>query len=207
MLCPFDCNSMKPGIKTIIAGGVLFVLGAFVVPLLVVLPLILRSSNAVQFKIPGTIEATVAKPGRYYLWNDFRTIYEGKSYDRSESIPDGIEIRIHDSKGELLPFVASTSISSSAGAGSKTSIGYLEVENPGKVKIEVSGGNEERIFSFSEFVFPKMFGLFFAGFGLSILVALSGFGIMLWGIVKLIRADKKGGQNIVDNAAPPYASS
>jgi hypothetical protein len=181
---------MKRGIKTIIAGGVLFVLGAFVIPLFcvvfAVLYLLLGPSNEVQFKIPGSAQATIEKPGRYYVWNDFRTIYEGKNYDRSEKIPDGVEIRIHDSNGELLKFVGSSAISSSAGASSKNSIGYVEVERPGKVGIEVSGGNEERIFSFSQLGFLKPLGLILGGFGLSILVAIAGCGITVWGILKLI---------------------
>jgi hypothetical protein len=174
---------------------VLFILEAVVIPLLFVLPLLLGSSHEVQFRIPGTIQTTVEKPGRYYLWNDFRTVYEGKSYDRSERIPDGIEIRIHNSKGELLEFVGNTSISTSAGSSSKNSIGYVEVESPGKVSIEITGGNEERIFSFAESGLLKMLGLILGGFGLSLLVGISGFGIIIWGIVKLARANRKGEQN------------
>ena len=68
---------MKRGIKTIIAGVVIFVFGAFVVPLLFIFPLIFGKSNEVQFKVPGTFEANAEKPGRYYLWNDFQTIYDG----------------------------------------------------------------------------------------------------------------------------------
>lgn len=188
----------------------LFILGALVIPVLMVpfvLPLLFGASNAVQFKIPGTIQATVEKPGRYYVWNDFRTVYEGKSYDRSEGIPDGVEIRVHNSKGELLKFVSNTSISSSAGSSSKNSIGYVEVESPGKVGIEVSGGNEERIFSFGESGLLKMFGLIIGGFGLSMLVGISGFGIIIWGIVKLVRGNKKGEQNARGNAAPPHVSA
>jgi hypothetical protein len=187
---------MKRGIKTIIAGVVLFVLGAFVIPLLcgflVVLPLFLGSSNEVQFKIPGTAEATVEKPGRYYVWNDYRTFYQGKNYDRSERIPDGVEIRIHDSKGGLLEFVGSTAISSTAGSSSKNSIGYVDIERPGKVSIEVSGGNEERVFSFAQSGILKLFGSILGAFGLSMLVAIAGFGITIWGIVKMVKAEKKG---------------
>ena len=187
---------MKRGIKTIIAGVVLFVLGAFVIPLLyavfVVLPLLLGSSNEIQFKIPGTTQATVEKPGRYYIWNDYRTFYQGKNYDRSERIPDGVEIRIHDSKGGQLEFVGSTAISSTASSSSKNSIGYVDIGSPGKVSIEVSGGNEERIFSFAQSGILRMAGSFLGAFGLSMLVAIAGFGITIWGIVKLVSGDKKG---------------
>jgi hypothetical protein len=182
---------MKSGIGTLITGVVLL-LGAFVIPLLLVLHLVLGGSNAVQFKIPGAIEAAVKEPGRYYLWNDFQTMYAGKNYNRPEGIPDGIEIAIHDSNGELLTFVGDASISSSAGGTSKKSIGYVEVQSPGKVRIEVAGGNEERVFSFSQFGLMKMFRFILGGFGLSVLVGVAGLGVTIWGIVKLVRANKKG---------------
>lgn len=183
---------MKPGIKTIIAGVVLFIFGAFLVPLLIILPIILEKSKAVQFKVPGTQEVKIEKPGRYYLWNDFQTVYDGKSYNRSKSIPDGMEIKIQDSAGTLLDFVSDTSISSSDNGSSKNSIGYVEVENIGQIKVDVSGGDEERIFSFGRSGLLKMFVLILGGVGLSILVSMGGVGIGIWGIVKLVKSNKKG---------------
>jgi len=48
---------------------------------------VLQHGHEVQSKVPGTQEVIIEKPGRYYLWNDFRTVYAGKSYDQSEHIP------------------------------------------------------------------------------------------------------------------------
>lgn len=195
-------SKMKPGIKTIITGGVLFLVGAFVVPLLFVLPLILGHEQEAQFKAPGNIEVAVEKPGRYYLWNDFRTVYDGKSYDRSESIPDGLEIRIRDAEGHQLQFVSDGSISSSSGSSAKKSIGYVEVEHPGKVTVQVTGGSEVRIFSFSQSGLLRMFSLILGGFGLSMIVAIAGFGLMIWGMVTLVRANQSGEPTAAANAAP-----
>jgi hypothetical protein len=182
---------MKRGIKTIIAGTVVFVVGAFVIPLLFVLPMIFGKSQDFQFKAPGSAETTVNEPGRYYLWNDFRTVYGGKSYDRSETIPDGVEIQIRDAAGRQLQFFSDTSISMTSGGSSKKSIGYVVVKDPGKVTLLLAGGNEERIFSFSQSGLLKMFGLIAGGFGLSMLTGLVGFGLIIWGVVKLVRGSKK----------------
>lgn len=188
---------MKRGIKTIIIGVVLFLLGMFVVPFLFVLPLLLGDSDTVQFKIPGTMETVIEQPGRYYLWNDFQTLYEGKIYNRSQSLPNGIQIQIWDSNGQLLPFVGDTSISTS---NSSNSIGYVEIAHAGKVIIEVSGGNEQRIFSFSKMKLLKMFGLILGGACSSILVTIGGIGLIIWGIVKLVRANKKSDLRVVPMA-------
>ncbi|MDD5262205.1 MAG: hypothetical protein PHD76_10200 [Methylacidiphilales bacterium] len=165
---------MKKGLKTLIAGILLFVIGAFVVPIAMILPLILDGSKETQFMIPGSAEVDIEKPGRYYLWNDYQTVFEGKSYNRSEGIPDGLEISIKSANGEKLKFVSDTSISSSSGSSSKHSIGYIQAGNPGKLTVAVSGTAEPRVFSFSESGIMKMLGLIFAGSAISILVALTG---------------------------------
>lgn len=189
-------SKLKSGIKTIITGAVIFTVGAFIVPLLFILPVILGHKHEAQFKAPGGIEVAAEKPGRYYLWNDFQTVYEGKSYDRSESIPDGLEIRIRDAEGHRLQFVSDASISASSGSSAKKSIGYVEVEHPGKVTVQVTGGSEERIFSFSQPELLRIIGLILGGFGLSVIVAVAGLGLIIWGIVKLVRANRKGEPNV-----------
>jgi hypothetical protein len=176
---------MKRGLKTTIAGVVVLLVGAFVIPLAFFLPVALGNSHDFQFKAPGSAETMVNEPGRYYLWNDFRTVYEGKSYDRSPAIPDGVEIQIRDAMGRQLQFVSDTSISMTSGGSSKKSIGYVEIAAPGKVKILLTGGNEERIFSFSQSGLLKLFGLIAGGVGLSLVVCTVGLGLIIWGVVKL----------------------
>jgi len=192
---------MKPGIKTIIAGGVTFLLGAFVVPLLFILPLILGHQQDARFKAPGSIEVAVKEPGRYYLWNDFRTIYNGKSYDRAETIPDGLEFQVRDAEGHLLELVSDASISMSSGSSAKKSIGYVEVEHPCKVTVQVSGG-EETIFSFSQFGWLRMLGLVVGAVGLSMVVAIAGLALIVWGIVKVVRATRRGDPNAAPRGGP-----
>lgn len=177
---------MKRGIKTIITG-VIFLVVALVAPFLFLIPIFLEHQNENQFKVPGAIEVVVDKPGRYYLWNDFRTVYHGQSFNRSERIPDGLNIQIGDAQGHPFNFVSDTSISSTNGSSAKNSIGYVEIEHPGKVTVQVSGNFEERIFSFSKSGLLKMFLFIIGGVAASILAGLTGLGLIIWGIVKLVR--------------------
>ena len=190
---------MKPGLKTLITGITLFILGGFVIPFLLMLPLVLNESANTQFLIPGSKEVTVEKLGRYYLWNDFQTVYDGKSFSRSESIPGGLEIAVTDDTGNTLAFRSDTSTSSSSVSSSKKSIGYVEVSDPGKLTVSVSGDSEERVFSFSQSIFPKMFLAILGGGTASLLMAFIGFGIGIWGVIKLVR-NKSGEQGIAPNA-------
>src|ERR1041385_7405172 len=113
---------MKRGVKTIIAGGVLFVFGVLVIPLLLVGSLLLQKSDEVQFKVPGTAEATVEAPGRYYLWNDYDTVYNGKSYHNSETLPGGMDIKITDPDGAVMTLVDNASITVTSNGNAKHAI-------------------------------------------------------------------------------------
>ncbi len=174
-------------------GVVFFILGVVVIPILCVLPIILEKSNEVSFKVPGTQTVKIEQPGRYYLWNDFRTVFDGKSYNRSKAIPDGMEIKIRNADGTLLPFISDTSTSSTSNGSAKNSIGYVEIKNSGELKVTISGGDEARIFSFGPSNLLKIFALIFGGIGLSLFVTMIGMGLSIWGIIKLVRSSKTGG--------------
>ena len=192
---------MKPGLKTLITGIMLFILGGFVIPFLLIFPLFFNDSSNEQFLIPGSKEVTVEKPGRYYLWNDFQTVYDGSSFSHSENIPGGLKIAVTDDAGKTLVFTSDTSTSSSSGRSSKNSIGYVEVNNPGKLRVSVSGDSEDRVFSFSQSIFPKTFFVIMGGGFASLLMAFIGFGIGIWGVIKLVRY-KTGEQGSAPNPLP-----
>lgn len=178
---------MKSGTRLIITGVLLSIIGMVVIPVVAVFFFISSESDSseTQFLIPGEKEFTVDEPGRYYLWNDHLTIFEGESYNRAETIPDGIKIRIESSSGEELPFTTSMNLSIGSGSTSKNSIGYVEIETPEKISVQVTDSEEVRVFSFSESGFA---GLFLGVIGICLssgILFIAGmvFGIM--GIVKL----------------------
>lgn len=182
---------MRNGLKPLIVGIALFVVGAFVVPLLILVPLVLSDASEAQFLGPGRVEFSAEAPGRYYLWNEHQTIFEGTSYHRSESLPDGLNISIKDARGQRLKFTTDTSISSSSGSSAKKSIGYVEVAQPGLVSVNISGDVEPRVFSFAESQLLKVFGLIFGGVGLSILLAVVGVIVGVVGVVRLAQGSAK----------------
>lgn len=181
---------MKRGVKTLIGGAGIFIIGVAIIPLAIILPMILEKSHDTRFKVPGVQKVTAEKPGKYYLWNDYQTVYQGRTYNRSEKVPDGYDIKITDANGAPLTLESDGSITITANGSSKDEIGYVDIKSPGPVTIEVSGGNEERIFSFSQSDFFKLFGRIFAGAGVAVLFGFTGIGIMVWGIVKLTNSSK-----------------
>ena len=181
---------MKKGVKTL-SVGILCLLGAIIGPFLVILPLILNDSSEEQFLVPGTTEVEVEKAGEYHLWNHYQTVFEGKSYRKSEALPDGLEISIKDEDGKTLELTGGGGSSSRSGSDMKVSIGSIEVKKPGKLVISVTGDFEKRIFSFSEFGVMKIVGMIFGAGILSIILVPVGFGFLIWGIVKLVSGPKK----------------
>ncbi len=183
---------MKPGIKPIILGVILFTLGGIAFPAAILLPLFLGDSIDKQFSIPGTIQVAIEEPGRYYLWNDHQTIFNGKTYNRAEDLPDGIEISISDTAtGTPFDFIDTASISISGGNSAKRSIGYIEVSKPTRLLVDITGGNEDRIFSFARATFFEKLKRIFGGIALAFLAGSSGVGLVIWGVVKSTRAKEK----------------
>ncbi|EDM24872.1 hypothetical protein LNTAR_13407 [Lentisphaera araneosa HTCC2155] len=188
---------MKKEHKIITLGGILFALGAFIIPLAIIIPLFLQDSNDNQFKVPGSFQVQANEIGTYYLWNDHQTIFQGKSYNRSQDIPDGMKFLLKDAQsGESFTFVSDTSMSSTRGNHARNTIGYIDIVKPGKVDIEVSGGeDEERIFSFSQSNFKTLFGIIFGGMALSLLVGVTGFVFIIWGIVLIVQSKNQDSEN------------
>lgn len=181
---------MNKGITLLIAGSVIFMLGAFVLPIAFILPAVLNGTDAKPFLIPGQVEVEMKEAGRYYLWNDHQTFFEGKSYSKAPQVPYGIEIAIRNANGDSVAFRTDTSISTTSGSNQSSSIGYVELEGPEWLTISVTGDTEPQVFSFSRTSMMKVFGTMFGGIGISILVAIVGVGILIWGIIKLATSGK-----------------
>lgn len=182
---------MKVGVKQIIAGVVVFGIGVICVPSVIVLTLLRDSSDLLKFKVPDAAIAFVDTPGRYYLWHDYQTMYDGRTYHNPIELPDDLVIKISEQGGMPLDFVSDSHASFSTVGRSRQSIGYVEVNKAVQVTIDVTGGAESRIFSFSLFSVSRFVGLIVKGFLLAGLAAISSLGLIIWGIVKMANAPRK----------------
>jgi len=197
---------MKRGVKTTVVGC-LFLLASVLGPVVVVWSTIgtgfFESRIDEQFKVPGTTRITVEEPGAYYLWNDYRTIFENKAYNSSKLVPDGVGIKIHDEKtGEQFDLIAGgPSISCHNGSRFQSSLGYVEIPRPCTIRIDVSGKCEERVFSFAPTRISTILGLVFGTLGLAILSFFLGIVFVVWGIVKLATPRRQADLNAEYN---PY---
>ncbi|MDG1301747.1 MAG: hypothetical protein P8R37_09195 [Opitutae bacterium] len=182
---------MKAGAKQIIAGAIVFGIGVICVPFLIVLTLLRDRSDLLEFEVPGVAMAFVDTPGRYYLWHDYQTMYDGRTYHNPIELPDDLVIKISAQGGIPLDFVSDSHASFSTIGRARQSLGYVEVNKAVQVTIDVTGGAESRIFSFSPFSVSRFVGLIVKGFLFAGLAAISSLGLIIWGIVKLANAPRK----------------
>jgi hypothetical protein len=181
---------MKPGLKQMIAGVILLGIGAICVPLIIVLTLVRDSVDLVEFEVPGSAMAFIETPGRYYLWHDYQTVYEGRSYNHPVELPNGLTIEITGKGGTPLDFVRAPNTSFTMNGRARQSIGYVELSDAGQVTVNVAGEAEPRIFSFSPFSLGHFASLIVKGILIAGLAALAALGLIIWGIVKLANAPR-----------------
>jgi hypothetical protein len=191
-------EKMKKPKTLLISGIVLFVGGIIAYAILMTflfLPLwtLLICNDDIQFLIPGTVEIEIEDEGRYYLWNDYKTVYEGKSYSKPEEIPDNLIISLKTKDGALdYDIIGKTSISRSSDSTSRKSIGYFDVTVPGDYILEVKGESKPRVFSFGQFNYDTVEFAVFLGIGgtVCLLMIFAGFALGVVGIVKMVKAKR-----------------
>lgn len=169
--------------KKLILGILLFGI-AFVGPMILIAPFLSSlADGVVSFEASGELEVTVEEPDRYYVWNVHTTVYEGRSYSQSKTLPSGVTFSLTEVEtGEEIPFETDLSISTTTGANESHSVGYFEVEKSGAYLLTIGGLDEPRIFAFG----PSIFGDFVSIFGWVGLGLLVAFGLVIAGILLII---------------------
>lgn len=191
---------MKKPIQLLISGIILFVGGIIAYVLVVLFSFILAllplwtGDPDIQFLIPGTVEVKVEEEGKYYLWHDYQTVYQGKTYSKPEEVPDNLTISLKTKDGSLhFNIIGKTSITMSFNSTSKKSIGYFNITHPGDYILEVQGESEPRVFSFGQldFDFALIFLTMFIVGPVCFLISLVGFVLAVIGTVKMVKAKRR----------------
>ncbi len=183
---------MKKGVKKLIGGGILFVAG-MILPFLFIVPLFFQNDD-ITFRVPGSVEIYIEEPGRYYLWNNYSTVFESRSYSFDKELPHGLSFSlIEKDSGSTIPMKSDSSISSESGNQKKSAIGYYELANPGEYTLSVSGNTENRVFSFGKSFFGKgilFFGGMILGMVLAFAAAIGALLLIIFGIIDLVNESK-----------------
>ena len=129
-------------------AGVLFIFCGLGSPVLFVAFLLTSFGSGQQFQVPGATTIDVSKPGTYVLWYNHATFFEGRAYNFSDSLPNGLHVRIEErATGREVPMTQGLGGSESSGSEKRSSVGDFEAARPGSYRIEVTGDFEQRVFS------------------------------------------------------------
>jgi uncharacterized membrane protein len=97
------------------------------------------------FLAPGEAQVSLATPGEYIVWHKYRTVYEGRSFDRPPKMPDGTRFRVRGPDGAPIVLRGYAAMSSEGTDGSSLSVGRFEAAQPGPHRVAVEGAFEPRV--------------------------------------------------------------
>jgi len=163
----------------LVLGIVVLLLGGLAIPVGIMISAFGAPAEEVVFEAPGQASLEVEAPGRFYLWHNYRTIHDGLQVVHNKHLPDGMSFevtRLDD--GSTLALQPRSNINTEMADAASSSVAYVDIEQPGRLRIEVGGGDDRtRIMSFSR----SRFMLFARAIGFSLisLAVLGTAGIVL----------------------------
>ncbi len=143
------------------------------------------------FLAPGELLLTVPEAGRFYVFHDHQTVFQGTAYSHPEGLPNGWTFSVtRVDTGDACDLKYDTKMSESMGGTERKAIAYAHL-SPGDYRIQVRGaGGGQRVLS----VGPAMTGSIVGFFGailLAPLACLIGIGLAVWGLIAVLLARQK----------------
>jgi len=176
---------MGKGKKMFFCGLIVTALGLIIIPYFKIAPLFNKEYPEFTFLTPGIDKAKVDVPGKYYIWNDYKTFYNNQSYNLSKSLPNGTTIKITDAaSGEELKLIPDTGITVSVGDNHQNSVGYVEISNTKTLNIQVTCP-EERVFTFAQSRFMSIVKTLFGMFVVCAFLSVFGIFLIIFGAIRM----------------------
>ena len=141
-------TKIRPSRIWYLIGIALFLIGGIASPTWFIISLISSFSSGEQFIVPTARTFILDKPGKYVIWHDAKTFFQGKTYSFSSELPDDVTIKvIRKETQEELTLNPSTRTKESSGSHKRYSICSFSVETPGEYSLEVSGLTSPHVFT------------------------------------------------------------
>ena len=99
---------------------------------------------AQRFLAPGRAELQLAGSGDYVIWHDYRTVYEGRSYDVAEALPGGARFRVRAPDGTSPQVEPLAGMRSDGSQGRSVSVARFSAPAAGLYEVAVEGAFEAR---------------------------------------------------------------
>lgn len=136
-------------------AALLWIVAGVIGPVIILVPLF-RSRPVVEMVAPGTNTVTL-NPGKYGLWNDYKRIFQGTTYNSSSNLPPGSTFRLVSGNNaiQLMPDMnAQVTFNNEA----RELAGSFHVPAGGNYSLEISGEFPPRVFSLRRAQLAEFFG-------------------------------------------------
>jgi hypothetical protein len=161
----------------------LVVAGLLVIPASIVLPISMLP-KPVQFMVPGSRDFNLTAPGKYVLWHETETIFQGRTYSGGQ-LPNGLLMQLSNTASRtIIPLVPDQSTTVRSSGSSRRSIAAFTVTTPGPHVLSVKGQAPQMVFSFGKSEWRNLFWSLGIGFILCPSLVIAG---LVLGICVLMR--------------------
>lgn len=164
------------GTATMIAGLAIFIF--------TFIRLVNGSALDHQTKVPGTFSVEIDEPGRFYVWDNHWTVFDGERIQYEADCPDDAKISVRDASSSAMPFVQDRSKSWSIGNSGKTSIGYIDVSNATTLELAFDDVGRERIVTVSNRTMKQELWARLGGLGIGLGIGILGILIFAMGFLR-----------------------
>ena len=72
------------------------------------------------FKVPASLEIALTQSGKYYLWNNYLTIFDGQTYSQDKRLPDGMTFILKDKNRPYHSVVVDSALATSSSTEEKS---------------------------------------------------------------------------------------
>lgn len=174
--------------KTFIAGIIIVVVGVALIFVATIVPYPRWTMPDHQFIVPGRTEVTLDAPGRYIVWNNTRTTFEGRRYRSSSNLPGYLDFDIRTADGRRIERHYEPAVSMSRGDDVRRVAFSFVVDQAGDVVIEATGPVQPRVLVINDLDVWRQYLWANRGVKAGIAIIVLGLAAMIIGIVRHARS-------------------
>jgi hypothetical protein len=138
----------------------------------------------VQFMVPGSKDFNLTVPGKYVLWHETETIFQGRTYSGGQ-LPNGLLMQLSNTAARaVVPLVPDQSTTMTSGGSSRRSIATFQITTPGPHLLSIEGKATPMVFSFGKSEWGNLVWSLGIGFILAPSLLISG---IVLGVCVLVR--------------------